>query len=140
MSIISMSEMTSLALHGIMYIGLQENTLVSVKEVAEALGASEAHLSKVLQKLVKAGFLSSIRGPKGGFALAKAKDKIKLYEIYELFEGKVNEDCGCPMSRKQCAFKACPFKKVFSLCYKEFYKEFTEKTLADAFAMEEKQL
>ena len=37
---------------------------VSASRMAAALGVSEAHLSKVLQRLVRAGLVSSSRGPR----------------------------------------------------------------------------
>lgn len=133
MGILNISEMTSLAIHGIMYVAMKDDEVVNIKSIAEAIGASEAHLSKAMQRLVKSGLLNSTRGPKGGFTLARPKNEIHLYEVYEIFEGKVDLSGLCPLDRKQCAFKICPFNKVLNMCSEEFRKEFTRTTLADMF-------
>lgn len=61
---------------------------MSVKELASRMGASSNHLSKVLQQLAKNGLIKSMRGPTGGYFLAKAPDEISISDIYEVIEGK----------------------------------------------------
>jgi DNA-binding IscR family transcriptional regulator len=46
-------------------------------------------LPKVLQRLAQVGFLSSTRGPNGGFVLRKKPADINLLQIYEAIEGKL---------------------------------------------------
>jgi Rrf2 family protein len=60
---------------------------MSCHEMATALSVSEAHLSKVLQRLGKQGFVNSTRGPKGGFRLARPAADVSLLEVYEAVEG-----------------------------------------------------
>ena len=42
-------------------------------------------LSKILNRLVQAGFIHSIRGTKGGFVLAKKPSEIRVRDIADLF-------------------------------------------------------
>jgi Rrf2 family protein len=58
--------------------------------MASTLSVSEAHLSKVLQRLGKQGFVSSTRGPKGGFRLARSADEVCLLDVYEAIDGPVH--------------------------------------------------
>ena len=83
------SEATSLALHAMALLTGDGSRPLSCHEMAEALQVSEAHLSKVLQRLGKQGFVSSLRGPKGGFRLARDPEDVSLLEIYEAIEGPV---------------------------------------------------
>jgi Rrf2 family protein len=63
---------------------------VSTREIASTLRGSEAHLSKVLQRLSRVGLVRATRGPKGGFTLEKAPHRITLLEVYEAIEGPLS--------------------------------------------------
>ncbi len=58
-----------------------------VKELAEREGIPQYFLGKVFQALARAGILSSMRGPHGGFALARPASHITLYEIVQAIDG-----------------------------------------------------
>lgn len=58
-----------------------------VKELAEREGIPQHFLGKVFQALARAGILSSMRGPHGGFALARSASHITLYEIVQAIDG-----------------------------------------------------
>lgn len=91
---IKLSEATAIALHVMIYIANRKESVHSLKEIARFFDISENHLSKVLQRLVKTGFLISIKGPKGGFKLAEGKKTSTLMDIYEAIEGKyVAKNC-----------------------------------------------
>ena len=88
------SDATSLAMHTMVLLAGAPGEVVSTRRIAGALNASEAHLSKVLQRMVKAGLVRSIRGPKGGFQPARPCDTMTLLDIYEAIEG--------PLIEKRC--------------------------------------
>ena len=79
--VMAISEMLSLALHSMVLIALQQEEYVNVRQLAAATGASETHLAKVLQRLAKTGLLRSLRGPKGGFTLAKPASELTLLNV-----------------------------------------------------------
>jgi len=58
-----------------------------VKELAEREGIPQHFLGKVFQTLARAGILSSMRGPHGGFVLARPASEITLYEIVQAIDG-----------------------------------------------------
>jgi len=93
--IMNVSEAASIALHSMTLISAQENGVpVSTKYIADTLKVSENHLSKVMQRLSRAGLVSSKRGPRGGATLAKKPGEISLMDIYEAIEGKfVASEC-----------------------------------------------
>jgi Rrf2 family transcriptional regulator, iron-sulfur cluster assembly transcription factor len=60
---------------------------VSAKEICHLLqGISERYLEPIMQKLVHHKILRSIRGPKGGYVLARERRKITLDEIFTLVQ------------------------------------------------------
>ena len=85
---INMSEAAVIALHSMVYIANRKNEIHSLKSVSAFFEISPNHLSKVLQRLVKAGYLISVKGPQGGFKLHEGKENSTLLEIYEVIEGK----------------------------------------------------
>ena len=124
------SEMVSLALHGMVYIAGTGREPVNVKEICRSIDCSEAHLVKALQRLVKSGLLYSIRGPKGGFGLNKPTDEITLLQVYQALEGPV-ESSGCPTHRKGCCFKTCIFDGVPEQLNREFARYLQGARLSD---------
>lgn len=78
-----------------------------VKEISESINSPEAFTAKILQQLVKAGLLSSYKGPTGGFELAPNK-KIKLVDIVKAIDGnKLLENC--VLGLETCSSKnPCP--------------------------------
>ncbi|WP_300370388.1 Rrf2 family transcriptional regulator [Brachyspira sp.] len=83
---IQISEASAIALHSMIYISIKE--FASLKDIAERFDVSSNHLSKVLQALVKAGYLTSSKGPAGGFKISEGMDNTSFLEIYEAIEGK----------------------------------------------------
>lgn len=127
-----MPEMLSLAFHSMVLIAsMKEGEFLNVKDMAEKLYASEAHLAKVMQRLSKSGLLRSVRGPKGGFILAKKPEEISLYDIYEAVEGPI-EERECPLGyEKKCYFNECIFEGILEKLYAEFLTFIKSRRLSD---------
>ena len=89
-NILRISEAASLALHTTVMLAADPDNLYSTNELASALHASKAHLSKVLQRLEKSDIVKSTRGPNGGFKLTKSGNDIALLEVYEAIDGKLS--------------------------------------------------
>jgi len=128
--VVHITEMVSLALHSMVIIADSKKDIVNVKEISAATGCSEAHLVKVLQRLVRAGFLYSIRGPKGGFGLSKAPDEVTLLDIYQVIEGPLNL-VGCPTNHRTCSFKSCIFGGVPEKLNRDFIEYLSSKKISD---------
>jgi Rrf2 family protein len=57
------------------------DTPVQSKEIADRQGIPRRYLEQVLQQLVRAGILRGVRGPRGGYRLAKERRRITLADI-----------------------------------------------------------
>lgn len=61
----------------------------SVLNIAKHEGISVQYLEQLLNRLKKRGLVKSVRGPKGGYILAKSPGKIKIGDIVRNLEGEV---------------------------------------------------
>ncbi|MFH1538455.1 MAG: Rrf2 family transcriptional regulator [bacterium] len=105
-NLLKISEAASLAIHAMALLTSGPGKSISVKEMASELTVSENHLSKVLQRLAKAGYVDSARGPKGGFTAGRKGTEITLLELYEEIEGALSDE-GCLLDMKACREDAC---------------------------------
>jgi len=104
--IVTFSEASSLAIHAVVLIAGNNDKLINVNKIADATGASRNHLAKVMQRIVKQGIVSSLRGPNGGFRMKKDPSSISLYDVYVAIEGPIEIE-GCPLERPICPFEKC---------------------------------
>lgn len=128
--LLKISEASVLALHAMIYIAVKNEDMATNSEIAEFLNASENHLSKVLQRLTKAGLVKSIRGPKGGFVLGRDSSEITVREIYELFEGAM--DTGDCLMRTPVCGNNCVFGDLLTRVNAMVTEFMTATTLGDA--------
>lgn len=88
----------------------------SAKEIADTYGIPLALLSKILQKLCKAGFLASEHGTNGGYRLARDPGKITALQVIREIDGPIiltacfTEHGECSQSEK-CTVRE-PLRKV----------------------------
>lgn len=111
-SLLRISEAASLALHTMYYLAINEDgENINTKILAEDLGVSEAHLRKVVHRLVKAGYINSCRGPRGGIKINGDKKDIALIDIYEAIEGPMDFN-GCLLPNRFCGPGECMFRNL----------------------------
>ena len=54
---------------------------VQIRDVTNRQGVPQRYLEQVMQRLVKAGILKGVRGPRGGYLLAKERAQISVGDI-----------------------------------------------------------
>lgn len=128
-SILKISDAASIALHAMIELAKNQDKLLSVKDIAAKLEVSANHLSKVLQRLNKAGYIDSIKGFNGGFRLLTDPSEITFLDIYELFDGKI-KTTNCILATKECGDK-CIFDTLVSSVSKQVKEHFENTKLSD---------
>ncbi len=89
---------------------LPPTSSVKVKELASALDIPEHFLGKVLSHLVKRKFISSTKGPTGGFSLEVDPSRVTLYRIMAALDALTTLEDKCVMGLKECsATTPCAF-------------------------------
>ena len=63
-----------------------------VKEIAERRAIPDQFLEQLFSTLRRAGLLTSHRGSKGGYTLARPPEEITVLEVVQALDGKVGQD------------------------------------------------
>ncbi|MCP5433179.1 MAG: Rrf2 family transcriptional regulator [Alphaproteobacteria bacterium] len=80
-----LSRKTQLALEAVVDIAFHSRPdPVQSKEITERQGVPQRYLEQVMQHLVHAGILKGVRGPKGGYRLARERRRITVGEIVRI--------------------------------------------------------
>lgn len=104
--ILAISDAAALGLHTAAALAADPVRRRPARELAAALGVSQAHLAKVLQRLVRAGLVHSVRGPAGGFVLRRPAADVTLLEVYEAVMGPLRPS-PCLLGRPSCNAAGC---------------------------------
>src|SRR5947209_2275006 len=82
---------SSYALHAVVFMAVQKQHTrpVASHHIAKARGIPERFLLKVLKPLVSARVLHSIKGPNGGYRLARSASDISMLEVLEAVDGPI---------------------------------------------------
>ena len=81
-----LTRQTNHAIRMLMYCAVNNHRLSRVGEIASAYSVSELFLFKILQPLVEAGFIETVRGRNGGIRLGRDASKITLRAVVEVTE------------------------------------------------------
>lgn len=76
---------------------------VRIKDISERQNISNKYLEQIISILNKAGYVSSIRGPGGGYRLAKKPEEYTVGMILRLTEGSL-----APVHCLEKEFNECP--------------------------------
>jgi Rrf2 family protein len=129
-TMLKVSEAASLGLHTMRVLASDGNRRLTTRDIASALRVSEAHLSKVLQRLVRRGLVQSTRGPKGGFTLAQDPTEITLMNVYEAVDGPLTAET-CFLDRSVCPWGECMLGGLIETVNNMARRQLEETVLAD---------
>ncbi|MDK1010076.1 MAG: Rrf2 family transcriptional regulator [Actinomycetota bacterium] len=91
---LEMTKKSDLALKAMRCIGDAEGERIAGRALAEKLGITTHYLPQVISPLVKAGWIASTPGPRGGYRLLSSLKAVSVLEVIEVIEGRI-EDQGC---------------------------------------------
>jgi Rrf2 family iron-sulfur cluster assembly transcriptional regulator len=104
--------------------------LCLVDEIAEAEDLPRPFTSKILRDLVRAGLLTSSRGPGGGYALARDPEDVSLLEIQQIVDS-TDTLSRCAVGLELCNDHApCPLHDEFKPLRQSIRVYLEETTLA----------
>ena len=90
----------------------QENSFVSLKDIAERENISKKYLEQIVPMLNKSGILKTTRGHRGGYMLAKKAEEITVGDVLRATEGSL-----APVSCLEYQPNECERKNECSTLY-----------------------
>ncbi len=103
----------TIGVHAAALLARSGKALLQTREIARICEVSEAHLAKVMQKLVRSGFVKSVRGPSGGFELSESAKEMSLMDLWQVIEGPSDNKETCPLAIPACQDDRCIIGRVF---------------------------
>ncbi len=111
--------------------GLPAHERALLPALADATGAPESFLSKVLQALARADLIVSRRGQSGGFEILPGGRQASMREVIEAIDGPVFLNV-CLISKRSCARNAwCPAHPVWVQAQQAMFEVLSSAIIAD---------
>jgi Rrf2 family protein len=109
----------------------EDGSYCLAKDLASSLALPGPYLAKILQGLVQANILESVRGPKGGFRLSRPAHRITVGEVVAAMDGADSLD-GCIMGFPTCGGDhPCPLHEAWGAVKAQVATSMTEATIRD---------
>ena len=110
------SNSSKYAIKSLVYIvnNASESHKLLVKDIAHEIQVPKPYLSKILQQLSTKKYVSSTKGPGGGFYITKEQLKTSLIDVIIETEGK-DRLSRCILNYKNCdAQNPCPIHEIIA--------------------------
>ena len=123
------------SLRVVMYVGLKEPGLSTVKEISESYDISRNHLMKVVHQLRLLGYLKSVRGRSGGIRLAQPPSDINIGVVIRQVENDLALVQCFDARASRCRIEpACVLKPILGEALAAFFSVVDGYTLEDLIA------
>lgn len=113
--------------------GLSANEALTLPQIAEREGISQANAGKLMWLLNKAGFVSATRGTKGGYQLSRPANEIRLNEVIKVLDAdEIDNHCeGYKGILEKCVHKGdCGIRPVIVGLHEIVQEALSQITLA----------
>ena len=130
-----LTRQTNYAMRILMYCAANEGRLSRIPEIASAYTVSELFLFKILQPLVEAGLVETVRGRNGGVRLGRAAEDISLFDVVRVTEENFamaecfeNDATECPL------VDSCALNAALRQALNAFFEVLMRHSIADLVA------
>ena len=127
------SQTVEYALRSIVTIAQHEGQPCTAQQISKITHVPAPYLSKLMQRLVRAGIAKSQRGLHGGFVLIKEPAELSIWEVVDAVEPfkRIHE---CPLGIKSHGSTLCPLHRRLDNAMEMVEKQFRDTTIADVLA------
>jgi Rrf2 family protein len=106
---------------------------VLIREIAAGAGVPPQSLAKILHGLRNQGLVKSTKGPGGGYQLARPGDAMRVAEVIEAVDGRLEMSKTCVLGLDRCTDEAgCALHDVWKRFRESYYSTIARMTLLDA--------
>lgn len=127
------SQTAEYALRAVVFLAINSGGSYTTQQIALSTKVPFAYLSKVLQSLVRAGFLQSQRGLGGGFSLVVNPKGLSLLQIVDAVE-PLQRIRTCPLGIEEHGSKLCALHKRIDEAAALIESVFADTTIAELLA------
>ena len=104
---------------------------VAIREIAEDQQIPRKYLESVVQLLKNSGLVRSLRGPEGGYSMARNPEDIMMNEVFEALDGPLVL-VDCVEDAAVCSRASeCLASRFFSILQQDMLAQLSNKTLAE---------
>ena len=130
-----LTRQTNYAMRILMYCAANDGRLSRIPEIASAYSVSELFLFKILQPLVEAGLVETVRGRNGGVKLGRPATDITLFDVVRVTEESFamaecfeNDAAECPL------IDSCSLNAALREALNAFFAVLERNTIAELVA------
>jgi len=124
------SQTADYALRAIVHLAKAPDEPHITRTIAEATQVPGGYLAKVMQTLVKAGFVDSRRGLRGGFTLKRPADEVSILDIVNAVD-PLQRIRSCPLKLPEHRDRLCPLHHKLDQAMADIEKALGSTTIAD---------
>ncbi len=133
-----LSKLTDYATVILSYMAKEDDQLHAALEISEATGITQPTVSKILKMLARAKVLSSTRGAKGGYVLAREAKLITVASVISALEGPIALT-ECSLTQHNCEqASGCDIRGNWGVINQAIQNALESVTLADLIMTESK--
>ena len=130
-AMLKLSKLTDYATVILSYMAKDYVNMHAAIEISEETGITQPTVSKILKLLVREKVLTSVRGAKGGYLLARSPEKITVAMVINALEGPIALT-ECTASHKHCVqASGCEIQGNWGLINQRISHALESVTLAD---------
>ena len=123
------------SLRVLIYLGVHDEEIATVGQIADAYGISANHLMKVVHYLAQGGYIETARGKGGGMRLGLAPERINVGELLRGTEDNRKLVECFDRDNSDCRIEAaCVLRGMLGRALEAFFASLDAYTLADLIA------
>jgi Rrf2 family protein len=120
------------AVRALIFLAFQPSgEFVTAQDIARRLEVSGTFLAKILKRLVDAGFVESLRGPRGGLRLRVGADRISVRDVVVAIDG-IGLFTDCVLGLPGCGERMpCPMHERWAETRKVIERDLAGETIGE---------